>query len=169
MLCFSFSASGWSSHIPFLNSACSASDQLPASTLNIWDSDPYACCLSKATHRHKQLLSRLWSSKVTWSNTPGSMPHSPRIPDVLCPQFPLSSSTLTSAKLQLHIGIPAETVSISFLCWIVSVLFLEVLPIVQVMVEHWTGLYHRLKMFKRPFAWGWHRWKAFEVIPMFLF
>lgn len=43
---------------------------LPRSSLNIWGPDPYACCPVKATHRHKQLLSRLWSSQVTWSNTP---------------------------------------------------------------------------------------------------
>ena len=65
------------------------SDHLPLSSLNMWGSDPYACCLSKPTHRHKQLLPRLQSSKVTWSNTPGSMPHSPRIPHVLCPQSSL--------------------------------------------------------------------------------
>lgn len=68
------------------------SDHLPVTSLNMWGSDLYSCCLSKPTHRRKQLLPRLWSSKVTWSNTPGSMPHSARIPHVLCPQFALPSS-----------------------------------------------------------------------------
>lgn len=75
-----------------LNSACPtstffASNHILVSSLTIWSSDPWGRCLSKATHRHRQLLPKLWSTKVTWSNTPGSMPHCPRISDVLCPRL----------------------------------------------------------------------------------
>lgn len=51
---------------------------LPPS-LNMWASGLCAFSLPKPTHRHRQLLPRLRSSQVTWSNAPGSTPHSPGI------------------------------------------------------------------------------------------
>lgn len=124
--------------------------------LNMWGSDPYACSLSKPTHRHKQLLPRLRSSKVMWSSAPGSMHHFPRIPCVLYPQGPspplqVIASLACIVRWQwLIFKVHPKIAKVYFSCVRpkngCSVPFRRAwthrgLLIVQVLVKHWSGLF----------------------------